>query len=362
MNQIVYPDQYALEQAFGEFWKSQHVDIFSKDMGVFITNASQDDVAQFLSCLFYEYSQLEQIRKSALQLHGISALFGFRIRAENDLLDLASIIDKYRGQQVDARERMTIKPLIKVADNNIQPKYKGSIEYLQNKPGRVQFLQGSERSFDYQIRQSSDEHEWEIIVDCSRSNDGRLMEDWIRRILPKGNHIHKIDQDELTTEQTIKFFDELGNEGAGTQWRFTQVKRLVLRREEVAESDDEEEVVETDSTVLSGISQAILEGNELRDNLFVKQSESGGYRFSAMTYEYENIEHPYLRELRAEFKKRPKVFEVSLEKYSRRVGLEESTQTHILSDEDRILMLSEFWNKARRVFNKLTSTNTKSDL
>lgn len=72
-----------------------------------------------------------------------------------------------------------------------------------------------------------------------------------------------------------------------------------------------------------------------------------------MTYEYEHTKQPYVKEIRAEFKKKPKVFEIALEKYAQRRGLEERLETITLPDPSRVQMLSLFWTAAKQVFETL---------
>lgn len=361
MDFMKYPGRYELQQALqSEFCLRGWLDSFSQEQGVFLTNANQDDLTLFLSGLFYEYTQLEQIRRNALQLNSNNVLYGFRIETDDAQFDLTDKIDKYRGQVVDEQNQMKVKALTEQR-NNDDVRFHGVIEYLQQKPGRIQFLQGTERAFNYYVKKI-DTSQWEVLVDCSRSNDGRLMEDWLKRELPRHSNIVKVEQETLTTKQTIQFFDNLGSEGAGLSWRLTQVKRIVLRKDNDNSNEDSEEMVETSESVLSGITQAILEGNELRDNSFVKQCEEGGYRFTAMTYEYEDTVHPYVKEIRAEFKQRPKVFEISLHNFSKRVGVNDQLAKHILNDEDRIALLSQFWGRAKNVFDKITSPTQAASL
>lgn len=111
--------------------------------------------------------------------------------------------------------------------------------------------------------------------------------------------------------------------------------------------------------MLSGITQAILEGTELRNNSFVKQCEEGGYRFTAMTYEYESTHSPFVKEIRAEFKNRPKVFEVSLQNYAQRLGLNGMLDKRVMVDDHRVEVLSIFWVKAKQVFDTLISSVNK---
>lgn len=352
-----YPDRYELHQTLCEFWQRGAIELFAREHGIFLTNANQNGIADFLSSLFFEYHQIEKFRRTALQLTGSSSVFGFRVKSEFANFSLVDTIDYRRNEVVDKSTNLKIKPIVRLQKENPEV-YKGTAEYRLYKPGRVEFLQGTERSFDYYIKQL-DESYWELLVDCQRSNDGRIMEEWVRRELPRGTSVENIDQDQLNTSQTIRFFDDLGSAASTNGWRLEQVKRIVLRRDTGDTATDSEEKVETDQNVLSGITQAFLEGNDLRDNPFVRQSEEGGYRFTAMTYEYENTTQPYVKEVRAEFKQRPKVFEVSLERYARRSGMSATKETTALADDERLNLLWNFWTKAKYVFDKLASENTQ---
>lgn len=269
-NDYKYPNRYSVYQALSEFCRRNFLDEFAQGKGIFITNVTQNELAQFLSSIFYDDNDLELIRKSALQPNGGNTLSGFRVMSDDIDLNLVNLLDEHRGKVVDKRNQMKIKAIInpKDAEPGI---FQGSVDYVQQKPGRVEFLQGTERTFDYFLRRITGGL-WEVLIDGSRSNDARILEDWLKRELPSGSEIQKIDQDLLTTTQTITFFDELGRCGATGEWRFSHVTRLILRREtsSTTPDDDEEELIE-EASVLSGISQAILEGRELRNNSVTMQ-------------------------------------------------------------------------------------------
>jgi hypothetical protein len=348
-----YPSRYEIEQALSEFCKRSFVDEFAQSKGIFITNATQDELGQFLARLLFENGDLEQIRNAALEVNSRSTLAGFLVVSTDEEFDLPGVIEELRGDAVDRNTQMVLGPLFMDHKGN-SPSYHGSVEYTQLKPGRVQFLQGTARSFDYYINPFGPGR-WQVLIDCSRSNDARLMEEWVRRQSPRDVHLAVIDQDSLTSVQTIHFFDELPKRGTSSEWNFSQVRRIVLRRETELSLGEDEERVETEPTILSGITQAILEGIALRNNPFVKQCEEGGYRFTAMTYQYENRAHAFVMEIRAEFKKKPKVFEVALERHMRRRGLEEELVYESLPVKRKIEILSEFWGRAKEVFDDLVA-------
>ena len=355
-----YPSCYEMQQAITEFCQRRFMDEFLRERGVFITHATQDDLAEFVSGLLLEYGELDQIRSAALQSQSRSTMSGFLILSDDDEFNLVDFLDRRRGTEVDPKTKMRLGPVTSSTQVD-GTSSRGQVEYTQWRPGRIQFLQGTERSFDYYVHQERS-RVWRILVDCDRSNDVRLMENWLGSVVPRESRLAKIDEGNLSSLQTVKFFDELATQGTQRDWRFVQVKRLVLRRavdDGSSTSDDEEEIdretdgMEVAAEVLSGISQAILEGNDLRHNAFVKQSESGGYRFTAMSYEYEELGHAHVIRIRAEFKRKPKVFEVAVESYKRRVGTEEKLEDATMSLSDRITLLSQFWRVAKRVYDDL---------
>jgi len=346
-----YPDRYEIEQALDEFCSRRFVDQFAQGRGIFITNATQLRVVEFLSGLLYDHSSLEKIRHEAFQFNAKSTLAGFLVISDDDEFDFVATLEDLQGIVVDPKTNMKLEPIIAI-NTGENPIYKGSVAYTQKRPGRIQFLQGSARSFDYYVHPLGPSR-WRMMVDCGRSNDARLMQKWVEKKIPRDARLAPIDQDNLTSNQTIRFFDKLAQQGLDDEWAFTQVTRLVLRRSTDVIEDEEAGVVEAESSALYGITQAILEGQALRNNPFVKESEDGGYRFTAMTYEYEHTKQPHVLEVRADFKRRPKVFEVALEDYKRRTGIEEKLEKADLPHERRIQLLTRFWMQAKYIFDEL---------
>ena len=349
-----YPVQYELLEVFHEFCHKKFVTDFCGRKGIYITNATLEEQADFLSGLYYEHEELELIRNAALGVHTKTTLSGFWLQSEDAKYDLIYELGKYVNEIVDETLHMKLGAI--TGDDLMG--YKGTVHYQQNQPGRLLFLQGTPRDFDFYIKKK-ETGKWEIMIDGERSNDSKVMQKWLDKKIPREANIVTIDQDELSTKQTVNFFDQLSARGISSEWKFSQVKRIVLRRENI-ENDDgngDETIIEQQS-VLTGISQAILEGSDLRSNPFVKTCEDGGYRFTAMNYEYEHSNHPYVMEVRAEFKGRPKIFEVALENYYRRTGLDERLEFDLLSQANKMGLLSRFYSEAKILFDDLGTSKT----
>jgi hypothetical protein len=345
-NNLNYPNQYELHQTLSEYLPKHFIVKFSQRRGIFITNANIKEYADFLSGIFYDNVDLEELRLEALGLHDKSAVAGFWLKSDDSAYDLIHDLDRFSNTIIDENNKMELGAIT----GNDKIGFKGHVDYLQQQPGRVQFLQGTPRDFDFFVQKKADET-WEILVEGEKSNDAKLFFEWIDKVAPREVKVLIIDQSKLSTEQTIEFFDRLATRALPPEWKFTEVKRIVVRQESSCE-DDENEI---ETSMLTGISQAILEGNDLRSNPFVKECEESGYRFTAMTYRYEHSTHPYIIEVRAEFKGRPKVFEVGLENYFQLTGLEGTLQETTLPMNDKTRLLSRFYSEAKHLFDDLVN-------
>ncbi len=174
-----------------------------------------------------------------------------------------------------------------------------------------------------------------------------------------------IKLEKLSVKNTIDFFDRLVKEGLEDPWHINDILRITLRKskekqtEEDHDKDDkndknkEDDEKEVAQEHLTGISQAILEGKNLRENQFVHLAEKSGYFFSSMTYQFVNNTENSIINLRAEFKGSPKIFEVSLEHYS---NISEESVTTI-PDELNYSFRAMFWNSAKRIYEELVNGN-----
>lgn len=340
-----YPNQYELFQTLSEYAHKKYLVRFSQRRGIFITNANQDVYADFLSGIFWDDKDLDEIRTEALEINSKSSVAGFWLKSEDTTYDLIKDLDRHSNSVINENLNMKLSSITGDEKNG----YKGHIEYLQQQPGRVQFLQGTQRDFDFFIQKKFDGN-WEILVEGERSNEAKLFADWLETKMPREVDVLLIDQSKMSTDKTIKFFDQLATRALPPEWRIAEVKRIVVKKE--VEEENEDNLQEVEKSMLTGISQAILEGNDLRTNSFVKQCEESGYIFSAMTYKYENNIHPFIIEVRAEFKGRPKVFEVGLENFYQRIGISEEIE-ETSPQFNKTKLLSRFYKEAKNLYDEL---------
>lgn len=334
---------------------------FLRSKGIYYFNASHEDAAILTSHLLFDSSSLETIRQYAYRTATKSLLSGFTL-VSNSFFDLNSIYETIQEKEVLNKDGYQLKSLYKIGNK----KFGGSIVYKKRKPGKSAFLKYEQRDIFFRI-ESLSEKIWQVEIDGENSSDGKVIQKMFgTAVRGKDIQIEEILFDNLSDDKKRILFDRLAKEGLGKEWSIEDVLRLTLKKpknqtEEAEEDSAEtsknsegvEEVKEASKEQLSGIAQAILEGKNLRENKFVNLAEEGGYVFSSMTYMFERKKDNCHLKLRAEFKGSPKIFEVSLEGFSRTATEAEEDTVTELTDEQNYDIRSTFWNAAKKIYNEL---------
>ena len=355
MKNYKYPTKYELIEVLSSITNRTFLNKFAQERGIFITHISLEGLANEISYLFLDNTDLEQIRAEAYQSNANHALSGFVVTSKDEDFNLKNIYQKVFDEG-KFEIGQSVNNLIKITDNI----YKGSLEYTQHKAGRIEFMQDEKSSFDFYIEDLG-EGSWQVEIDGNRSTDTKELKKLFETVLDKkANPIQEIEQKLLTTIQSIEFFDDLALKGMDSHWVFQDVKQLTLKRGDGndVKDDNSDEITEIEELVpeeqLVGITQAILHGKGLRENKFVRDSVNSGYRFNAMSYEYQHKTEPFVIQIKAEFKGRPKVFEVSITNYEQFFGAKaESRFKEVLKDSEHKAIRSKFWNNSKEIYEGL---------
>ncbi len=94
----------------------------------------------------------------------------------------------------------------------------------------------------------------------------------------------------LSTKNKVEFFDRIAAYSFKL-WKLKTITGITVKQGLMDENDDEDDIMLEDNdetSTLTGISQAVLNGNGLRANEFVQESINKGYFIAAMRYRYEH--------------------------------------------------------------------------
>jgi len=354
MNKDKYPTPYDIQEVLNSFSKRHFVDLFSQKRGIFYINTRQRDVARSLSNILYDKKDIDELRASAYQTVSKHTMSGFSLKSSKDF-NLQELYEQIRDNDRKILDNgYKLHSLVKTSKGTDQPIYKGSIEYKKKKPGRIEFLDEEIGYTEFYLI-DLENGEWQVEVDGNKSTDGKAVLKLISNMIDKNSiDIFDINIDSLKLKNTIDFFDELTKVGLGAEWKFSDIKHLSFKRgRNLIDEDEENDEESIEKEQLTGISQAVLEGRNLRDDPFVLQYEKEGCIFSAMTYEFEHLKNPETIQLKAEFKGSPKIFEVSVVSYKITKGLEAKKENASLTEDENRKIRSLFWNNAKLVYLQL---------
>lgn len=350
---IIYPSARDLKIILSDCVRKTDLLSFLRAKGIFFFNITPNELSEKFSEMLLTYDELEQIRSLAYRSTNKQILNGFSL-VSNGAFDLSDIYNSIRNQGVINSDGYKLNSISKKStETGII--YEGSITYTQKTAGRIEFIRCEERDVFFVMKSIDDKH-WQIEVDGGKSNDGKTVFNMLEKLV-KGKNIsvNMLRIDNLTKTETITFFDRLVKEGLDKNWSIEDIERITLKQNvnNINESLEDEEVTKEQ---LSGITQAILEGKNLRENSFVKQAEDSGYAFTSMTYTFSNNKESKTIKIRAEFKGNPKIFEVCLESYmepstDNKDKLEETLSN--LNDKENMNIRSTFWNNAKIIYDNI---------
>jgi hypothetical protein len=350
-NDYRYPTTYELKEVLTSMTQRSFLNEFAQSHGVFVTNVKQEDLALEMTNLFYEESDLEKLRAEAFQRENKTSLSSFIVSSPYEDFDLAVKYDTIIENKLFERG-LDLSSLRRTKDTELEI-YKGEVEYNKSKAGRIQFLQNEQTNFGFSL-QKLDAGVWKVEVDCTRSNDlvqmQKLFEQFVRN---DDAEFETIAYKALNTKQTITFFDQLGKKALPSEWVLKTVSHILIKQDREVDKiiNDDTEIDDTEKG--SDIQQAMLKGTNLRTSKFVEEFVDKGYRFTAMTFEFEKTGSPQVIQVATEFKGVMRQFEVSIVYSGEKTGFDSVEPTEIsITKEDKKLR-SIVWSNAKVIFDEI---------
>lgn len=354
MNKIEqYPTYYELSEILSNISSRKFLDSLAQSKGFFFTCFNKDSLGKELAKYSYTYEELEKIRNEAYSISNSNIHSGFIIKDENS--NEFNLLGYYNAIKSGNGQGLTDYIFSSLSKENEEELYHGSIQYTKRKIGRIEFIQNEKHEFEFSFFRKSDS-EWQVETEGNRSDNLKVLKRILFDNTPKGIIQDEIIIDNLTPLRTIEFLDRLAKEGLNKNWLFTDVKSICVKNSnddsEIVDNSEESESFSDLEKNKMDIAQAILQGKNLRENSFVKECENNHYFFSSMTYEFESNITSSVIQVKAEFKGRPKVFEISIGNTEERL-LDDKRTPLILSSKELKNIKSEFWNNAFNIYKKI---------
>lgn len=224
-----YPTIYEIQEVLNSPLITRgFINQFAQKRGVFLVNASKEDLIKELSYHLYEYTDLDEIRNLAYQSSNKQVLSGFTIISKEKNFDLENLYDRLRdfGQLQSKGYQLKAITKKKIGENVI---FHGEIEYTKRKTGKIEFLQNEKLATDFYFH-SIEDGNWQVEVDGNTSSDGKEVMKLMNFIVDgKNAEINSLEIDNLTIPNVISFFDKLTKEGLDNKtWRISDILEFNL--------------------------------------------------------------------------------------------------------------------------------------
>lgn len=292
-----YPSPNDYREIVEEYFGRDDMQEFLRDRKNFILHANtKNRVADVSRRIFFGYEDAELLRDGAMTYQSGTKSTGFSIHTEDSNEDLLSDLKeaKSTGEVFDDKKKLTVRDA-RDTDEGVRLE----IDYVNKRVGRMEMIAEEEKTASVLIEDGDDirdvSQDFKKIDEFNAVRD--FFEGWSHKRLSeekKPVEILDITLKRLPIEERIELFNEILSRNPG-HWLLQDVQQIGIRQGEnlaemFEEYDGEDDFEEELDENLQGITNAVLTGEGLRTNAFVKKCERNGYYFNSVKLFYDNTD------------------------------------------------------------------------
>jgi len=369
-----FPTPYDVEQAI--MFRTTSFDAlkhFMQRRGLFIAGWGKHDIAGFATNILFGHQDYMELRRIALGGEASTSISGFNLRHKLHSVNvetLTSDIVRLRGSIASQSESFNRRgepiPRLGMPTRGDSGLLNIHFEYERVIPGRVELMQRVESQVDL-VLESIGDTQWRVVCYPQANQDVKRIQELFEQMARGGYEAYTISLEPFSREERIRFFDDLlQHYSRDGEWILEQVTEITIRRPTADTGDDlrldgedsesagfinDQEIEEVDREYVRSITQAILQGRNLRTNKFVQDCEKQGFYFLAMTLELSNRQTPEVVQVMIRFKLSPQMFEVILRTMAERDEKGERAVTVPYHRQREILR--ECWDTSHKVWHRI---------
>lgn len=373
-----YPDAYDVSELVGlRTTSAQSIRTFAASKGVLIMGRGKEVVARILSRLQLDHQSYLDLRYYAQGGGARTSISGFNIRdwstPHRTVRDIYEDVLRIRNALAEQKQASGTKkaPALDLRHPEIEgDSVRSEFSYQRVVPGKVELLARSNETVGFRISQIR-EGAWRVICFPKFNQDVETLEKLLKRAGKDAYEIYTIALDRFPVSQRIAFFDKLLEyyTMTSTEWSLRQVCGIVVRQSGKESDDglfdiesdlsfddvmnDEQSAKVAEPSDLRSITQAALEGENLRTNSFVKSCEKVGFYFSSMSLELGNKQTAEVAQVQVRFKLSPKMFEVIM--LYTGIATEMGDESVRFTPERENEILTEAWIVSHQIWHEISN-------
>ncbi|GAA5527182.1 hypothetical protein [Herpetosiphon gulosus] len=373
-----YPDAYDVKELVNlRLTSLSAIKSFTARKGILIASRSKETYADLLSKLQLDHQSYLTLRYYAQGGNPKTSISGFNLRGfstpDKTINDIQNDINRLRDQinqkQQSSRKINSIGIFIPIIEGNIL--YSG-FSYERIIPGKVELLSRSNETVEFTMSQIQN-NIWRVVCLPRYNQDVETLKKILNKTDKAAYELYTISLENFPISLRISFYDKILDfyNLHSSEWKIRQVCGIVVRQSEENKEeifnidseigidellDDEESVKEALQSDLKSITQAALEGKNLRTNSFVKDCEKNGFYFPSMSLELENKQTAELIRIQIRFKLSPKIFEVIL--LYTGIASDIGDQEIAFPPDRQKEILYEFWDRSHQIWHEIDNAFT----
>ena len=256
--------------------------------GIVFTASNVEQFAEQVYTIFLGAEEISEIRDMMANETNYekSLVMNLVLQQESDEDIVDVLMDEMSKQKsIKSEEYFLEQPVRTVDGAYIQ------LGYTRKLPGRNKLLEYEKRFMRMNIRKIS-QHEVVVDIRQQSSVDSKHAVKFIEKVSNSESllNLRHINLELLSNKNKVEFFDRIAAY-VFNMWKLKTITGITVKQGGSGEDEEDGDFVideSHESSTLSGISQAVLNGSGLRSNEFVQESINKGYYISAMRYRYEH--------------------------------------------------------------------------
>lgn len=299
-----YPSRFHVRKVIEQFMNNKNAITFLQQKGIIVQARKSKDLAKISADHYFSRANFVELKSKIEAEHNYKKTGRISLPLEQ-LPNLKEALSEVNGEHLKDDENTKITVF-----NQDNGTLKFLIDYTEYKPGLIDLLDSTNRQIEVTINEQDDF--------CSLDFDTLVSKDYSKvkevvKYITKSNEELELDFSEislnmLNCEKRIQLFNDFFKFDH-SPWEFVEIKKLKVKRDENETKSQENSI--TDSQ-LSGINSAIIDGKNLIENPFVKQTLENSFYFSMAEMRFENKENSQFIDMAIDFKSRPEKYETKI--------------------------------------------------
>lgn len=340
-----YPKKYSIRKVIEEHLSTKDTKEFLKVRGILALCNSKKDLAKTGGDYYLNQKDYADL-KGRMDVEQNYKKSG-RISFQKEHLESLQESFEALGNRCINKEDNTKLTVSKNADGSA----KILLTYDEYKPSMIDLLDITTRQVEIKLNTHGDN--CSLDFDMQAAGDYKKVKELTMYIADNDEDItfefQEISLNKLKKSNRIELFEKFFK-AIGEPWELVEIKKLKVKR------DSAEKKIDADQ--LAGINSAVLDGDNLKENKFVKSTLDKGFYFSMASMRLNHITSNKFIDLVIDFKTRPEMCEVKISNSGiyvvneARNGLAE--QKSVMEGNEQEKLLLEYKNKLYEIFLELS--------